>query len=604
MLRMYAKTIFGILCVFLFVVPQFIYAGAADLDLTFDNDGKVTTDFVGGSDLGRGVVIQGDGKIIVAGRMLSISNGNDFAVARYNVDGSLDLTFGSGGRVNTDFNFDDDEAFAVALQADGKIVVAGSSFNGGSSTDFALVRYSSDGNLDVTFGTNGKVTTDFAGDSDEARALVVQSDGKIVAVGSMFSSTDRSDFALARYNSNGSLDSSFGFGGKVNTDLISGDDDEAYGVALQTDGKILAVGKKIGSDTDIGLTRYNQDGSLDDTFNNDGIKITDITGQDDEGFGVALQSDGKIVVVGGTDSGGTYDFVTIRYNDDASLDATFSFDGIVITDFASDFDEAVGVAIQPDGKIIVGGVSSVGNAGNFAIARYDSDGNLDGTFDFDGKVTTDFGGNEAVLAVELQSDGKILAAGYSFSAAQNISDFAVARYEGDPAPQCLFCDDFQDGVLAPDWAYIKPTWSEANGNLIGTPLTRKAEVTANPAFGGCIQCTINASMSTAGGPSNKVWLLGWYQDKKNGVEILMKEENDKWVLKQRSGGKVVTKVSAASIIQPNVFYGVEVSYDGTNFTLKVDGVTLATTTAGDFPIGTIGFRVKSTVGSFASISVN
>jgi hypothetical protein len=115
---------------------------------------------------------------------------------------------------------------------------------------------------------------------------------------------------------------------------------------------------------------------------------------------------------------------------------------------------------------------------------------------------------------------------------------------------------------------------------------------------------VNATMSTAGGSSNKVWLLGWYQDKKNGVEILMKEENDKWVLKQRSGGKVVTKVSAPSVIQPNVFYDVEVSYDGTNFTLKVDGVTLATTTAGSSPIGTVGFRVKSTIGSFASISVN
>jgi uncharacterized delta-60 repeat protein len=594
---MYAKMFLGILCVFLFVAPQVIHAGAADLDLTFDNDGKVTTDFSTGIDLGRSVGIQQDGKIIVVGRMVDNGN-NDFAVARYNVDGSLDLNFGTGGKVNTDFTIGDDEAFAVILQFDGKIVVAGSSFTLGGTYDFALARYNFDGSLDQSFGSGGKVVTDFAGDSDEARAVAIQSDGKIVAAGSMFNTTTGSDFAVARYNSDGSLDSSFGLNGKVNTDFLFDADDEAFAIVIRPDERIILAGKRFnGDDTDFAIARYNPDGSLDDTFSNDGLKITDINGHDDEALGMALQTDGKIVVVGGNDSTGNggYDFVLARYNDDGELDTSFSFDGIVITDFGTDFDEAAAVTIQLDGKIIVAGVSTVGSVGDFALARYEADGTTDSSF---GKVVTDFGGNDAALSIALQADGKIVAAGYMFG------EFAIARYQGDPAPQCLFCDDFQDGVLAPDWAYIKPTWSEANGNLIGTPSSRKAEATANPAFGGCIQCTVNATMSTAGGSSNKVWLLAWYQDIKNGVEILMKEENDKWVLKQRSGGQVVTKVNAAAIIQPNVFYDVEVSFDGTNFTLKVDGVTLATATAGNAPTGTVGFRVKNTVGSFASISVD
>jgi uncharacterized delta-60 repeat protein len=601
---MYAKTILGILCVFLFVSPQLIHAGAADLDLTFDSDGKVTTDFTGGNDLGRSVVIQQDGKLIVVGRMFNSTNSDtDFGVARYNTDGSLDMNFGVGGKVSTDFAANDDEAFAVALQTDGKIVVAGSSFSNGGTYDFALVRYNFDGSLDQSFGTGGKVATDFAGDSDEARAVAIQSDGKIVAAGSMFNTSSGSDFAVARYQPDGSLDSSFGFNGKVNTDFFSNDFDEGYAVLMQPDEKIVVVGRRSnGTDLDIAMARYNPDGSLDDSLSNDGLVITDITGQDDGAFGVAYQTDGKLVVVGSTVSGGTYDFLVARYTNDGHLDNTFSFDGIVITDFGAPFDEAIAATIQNDGKIIVAGYSNSGADGDFALARYESDGTPDVTFDNDGKVTSDIGATDVALAVTLQTDGKIVAAGYSLNG--GIGDFAVARYEGDPAPQCVFCDDFQDGVLAPDWAYIKPTWSEANGNLIGTPSSRKAEATANPAFGGCIQCTVNATMSTAGGPSNKVWLLAWYQDKKNGVEILMKEENDKWVLKQRSGGKVVTKVNAAATIQPNVFYDVEVSFDGTNFSLKVDGVTLATTTASSSPIGTVGFRVKNTVGSFASISVN
>src|SRR5437870_871368 len=188
-------------------------AGPGDLDPSFGTGGRVLTDF-GGGDGARALALQADGRIVVAGSSSAGGFALDFARARDNSDGSLDPSFGTGGRVLTDFG-GDDEARALALHADRKVVVAGCSDAGGRP-DFALARYNDDGSHDSSFGTGGKVLTDFGGD-DEASALVFQSDGKIVVAG--FS--DAGGFALAalaRYNPNGTLDASFGSGGRVLTD--------------------------------------------------------------------------------------------------------------------------------------------------------------------------------------------------------------------------------------------------------------------------------------------------------------------------------------------------------------------------------------------------
>jgi glucose/arabinose dehydrogenase/uncharacterized membrane protein len=169
---------------------------------------------------------------------------------------------------------------------------------------------------------------------------------------------------------------------------------------------------------------------------------------------------------------------------------------------------------------------------------------------------------------------------------------------------CLFCDDFEDGVLDPNWTYIKPTWTESGGSLQGSS-NKKAIAVATPVFGGCLNCTIQASLMTAGGPGNRVWLLGWYVDKNNKVELLMKEEKDVWVLKQRSGGSIVAKAKATATIDPNVAYAVVVSFDGTQFTVTIDGNTLITLTPkGTVPSGTVGFQAKDTTGFFDYINVN
>jgi uncharacterized delta-60 repeat protein len=337
-------------------------APPGDLDPTFDGDGKVTTDFAGIFAVAGAVAIQGDGKIVAAGTTADVSGISDFALARYNTDGSLDTAFDGDGKVTTDFAGLSDEANAISIQGDGKIVAAGVARIGlNGPQDFALARYNTDGSLDTTFGGDGKVTTDFAGANDQAHAVAIQGDGKIVAAG-----LAGSDFALARYNTDGSLDTTFGGDGKVTTDF-AGPTDQAHAVAIQGDGKIVAAGFA-GSDFDFALARYNTDGSLDTTFGGDGKVTTDFAGSGsrDEAHAVAIQGDGKIVAAGLAVVSGIFDFALARYRADGSLDTIFSGDGKVTTDFAGDFDVANGVVIQANGRIVAAGFAG----DDFALARY------------------------------------------------------------------------------------------------------------------------------------------------------------------------------------------------------------------------------------------
>jgi uncharacterized delta-60 repeat protein len=334
--------------------------------------------------------------------------------------GDLDPSFGSGGRVTTDFDGRGDFSLAVALQPDGKIVSAGnSSAVGVFSVDFALSRHNPDGTLDSTFGTGGKVLTSFGGSLSAASDVAIQPDGKIVAVG-----IANGDFGIARYNSDGSLDAGFGTGGLVTTDF--GSFDQANGVALQPDGKIVVVGFLIDA---VGVARYNADGSLDSTFGTGGKVITDATALPDGAFDVAITSAGKIVVVGGATFGAS-DFLVIRYNADGSLDSSFGTGGIVTTDFGGS-DTAFGVALTADGKITAAGVmraAAPGSPGDFALARYNSDGSLDSSFGSGGKVLTDFSSSDDTgNGLVIQPDGSITVAGITGTAATGTS-FAVARY--------------------------------------------------------------------------------------------------------------------------------------------------------------------------------
>ena len=386
------------------------------LDGDFDADGIVTT-IVNGGGRGKSVVIQPDGKIIVAGYSKLSGETADFAVVRYNIDGSLDNTFSVNGLVTTDFG-NDDFAHAISIQADGKIIVAGRATTP-SGYKFAILRYNSDGTLDNSFNTNGKILGAFG----TCNSLAIQSDGKIVFAGSMFTGTEL-EFGLTRYSSDGSLDNSFGTDGIVTTD-VGVDNEVAYSVAIQPDGKIVVAGESFdqNSKLDIAVVRYNPDGSLDNSFSVNGIVTTAIGTGHDFGRSLVIQPDGKIVVVGG---GVAVGIAVVRYNSDGTLDNSFNIDGKVITNLDGQNNEvAKDVVLQADGKIVVtGGNESVFN--EFALLRYNTDGTLDTSFDADGIVITEIGNGSSPHSCAIQPNGRIVVAGVAFIGSG--TGFAVARY--------------------------------------------------------------------------------------------------------------------------------------------------------------------------------
>jgi uncharacterized delta-60 repeat protein len=366
------------------------------------------------------------------------------------VDGDLDPTFGTDGKVLTDFDHSTDIANAVAIQADGKLVVAGTTYqdNDFSNEDFAVARYNPDGTLDKSFGVGGKVQTDFPGLAAVASSVVVQPDGKIVVAGGAFALfTFLGDFKVVRYNSNGSLDSSFGDGGIVTTTFPEGS--YAFDVALQVDSKIIAAGTVFvdfdpgeSSDTDFALARYNPDGSPDATFGNGGQVSTDFLGLEDDAFSVLIQADGKIVAVGSSNDPATfYDFAAARYLSNGTLDTTFGMAGKVHTDFGDqNFDRARSAVLQPDGRIVAAGfaISQNGGVQNFAVTRYTSNGVLDTSFGTGGMTQIDFGSCcQSANKVLLQGNGTTIAVGYANTESSD-SDFLLARLTPDGSLDSTF----------------------------------------------------------------------------------------------------------------------------------------------------------------------
>lgn len=419
-------TLITILNLILFVNNTYSQDGS--LDTTFDGDGKVTTAFGSFNDIGGAIAIQPDGKIIVVGYSEN-STDADIAVVRYNVNGSLDTTFDGDGKVTTDIANSLNYLNAIAIQSDGKIVVAG--YTGTSaSADFAIVRYNSNGSLDTSFDADGKVTTAIGTAGDFGNAIAIQNDGKIIVVGTTAVGSSF-DFALVKYNANGSLDTSFDSDGMVITDIATFSD-EAYSLTIQPDGKIVVVGSAAnGSNNDFAVARYNSDGSLDTSFDLDGKVMTAIGATDDRAKSVVIQNDGKIVVTGFSSATPSRNFATVRYNSNGSLDTSFDLDGKVITDFGvATSSSATTVLLQTDGQIIVAGnIATNGVNYNFALARYNSDGSLDANLDSDGRVTTDFGNNlnDFGYAMALQNDNKIVVAGTTVDAAFKYN-FALVRY--------------------------------------------------------------------------------------------------------------------------------------------------------------------------------
>ena len=410
------------------------------LDWAFGKKGKVYTNF-GRIDGIADVAVQPNGRIVAVGDSWTLGTGEDhFALARYRKNGALDAGFGAGGQVTTDFGLPSSAAYAVALQPDAKIVVAGVAGGGSTGADVALARYDANGALDPSFGSGGRVLTDLGGGSFEAAfAMVLQPDGKIVVAGSTRppGSYDEHppDFLVARYTTDGTLDATFGGTGVVTKDFQAGWADTAYGVALAPGGKIVAAGTGLPDGASgpgvIDIARYDPDGQPDPGFDGDGALVSAPTDDNGSYGGIVTLPDGKIVITGAVTLG--Y-MALIRYTATGALDRSFGVarDGVATTSLGY----AVDLVRQPDGKyVVVGGKATSETNSNFAIARFSRSGILDRLF-HGGTATTDLGGWDVPAAVALQRDGNIVVGGSTglvLNGFTEAGDFALVRYLGVPS---------------------------------------------------------------------------------------------------------------------------------------------------------------------------
>jgi uncharacterized delta-60 repeat protein len=402
------------------LLGQFFFLNGQDgiLDPSFDFDGIASTDINSSEDVARSVVVQADGKIIAAG--YTTDSLNHFCLVRYHTDGAVDSSFGINGIVITRFPPAGSIIYGLALQSNGKIVAGGSATAG-----FALARYHTDGSLDSSFGNSGTVMTSIQGYPAVAKAIAIQPDGKVVLGG--FANNyliDGSAFVVIRYNADGSLDPTFGNGGIAITDIIPGSGlsavDQIHALTLQTDGKIVAVGFAANN---IALVRYNPDGSLDQSFGSGGIFANSIQGVVE---GVAIRNDGKIVAAG-FQANGYSDFMLVRFDSSGNPDNSFGTGGVVISPLGPKQDGASALLLQPDQKMLVGGVIFKDSMNQFVLARYNTNGNLDPTFGTNGFVTVQAdSASSALTSMAFQPDGRILAAGYGYR--NGSSNFTLARF--------------------------------------------------------------------------------------------------------------------------------------------------------------------------------
>jgi uncharacterized delta-60 repeat protein len=433
---------------------QLLSAGA--LDLSFNSTGCV----LAGPLSAQAVQIQPlNGDILTTGEIYPTSTGGDFRVVALTPSGSPDPSFGSGGSVTTDFAGKEDRPQAMAVMPDDRFVVAGWADTGTGSVkglpvtnyDFAVARYLPSGALDTSFGTGGKVTTNISTYSttnssnkrDIANAVVVQDDGKVVVGGYSWTAQGNTEGVLVRYNTDGTLDSSFGQGGVVQINLPSFTSDGVWGLAIWRDSgtdKIVTMeAPKTSSGYSVAVSRYNPDGSLDTSFGANGRTITTVPGVSLGDWGMALQPDGSVVVTGFYQytNGTPQDTFLLRYTAAGVLDSTFGNNGIVVFD-AGGSDVGYSVAIQPsDDKILVAGDTSLTNGSTF-VARFQTNGMPDTTFGSNGEAANTFSNAGSTFhGLAIQSDGKIVAVGGSVTSVSRKTttyDFLIARFLGDTPP--------------------------------------------------------------------------------------------------------------------------------------------------------------------------
>jgi uncharacterized delta-60 repeat protein len=435
------------LLTFSFANPEIIFSQAGILDTTFGGDGKVLCETLLNS-TGNALAIQSDGKILIAGHSLQ-GTSTKYSIVRLNTNGTIDESFGDSGTWHEENGSD---AKGIAIQNDGKIVCTGT-----RDQDFMITRNNIDGSPDMSFGTDGMVYIDFEGLPDSPEANAIDADGNIYAAGTALVDS-KYNFAVVKYDSIGIIDLSFGDAGKVLISIGTGNEG-VHDIAIQPDGKILLAGATASSGTDFAVVRLNSDGSPDNTFEGDGIVVTNFSEYQSYASAIKLQTDKKIILAGRCATLGSngWDFAMARYLENGNLDESFGVDGKVVTPLGTEEDIASDILIQPDGKIILTGWIDHSDANdNYCLVRYFADGTIDSSFGIDenGIVETEFGpGDDYCTAAEFQPDGKIVVAGYSFG----LTDFniAVARYLSDFTFTSI--EPYQDVKSKQIFSYPNPT---------------------------------------------------------------------------------------------------------------------------------------------------
>ena len=347
-------------------------------------------------------------------------------------EGNLDNSFGNNGIVITTISTGNDQILASKIQSDGRILAAGHVYNG-TNYDFAIARYKVDGKLDTSFNLNGKVTFGVGIENDFVYSMVIQNDGKILIGGQSISSS-KGYFALARVNLNGSLDNSFGNNGKVVTSL-SGKKDLAYAIAIKDDKIILAGYSTINNGNSIAIARYNINGEIDTTFNRTGKLIKKITIDSlNEIQSIAIQPNGKIVIAGFSGSSTVSKFLIARYNEQGTLDTGFAKKGYTLTDFGNSYNRISSVAILNDGKILACGTVSSLFGYEFALVKYKYNGMLDTTFGNKGKATSEINGFNIISHVLDSNFGTFSGVPNSSSIGAN---FSITNCPLSGLPFCL-----------------------------------------------------------------------------------------------------------------------------------------------------------------------
>lgn len=426
-------------CICLFFCTGMTYAQVGQLDTNFGTDGIAKTIISPADDQSLTICVLPDDRFLVAGYSTIETDNRGFSMVMYNPNGEIDIAFADNGIMTEDLSAGNDVITSAVILDDGSILVSG--YATLDDYYVVVAKYTPQGVADETFAANGKFDMDFGYGNDQGRSIAVQPDGKIILGGIAEDADSVTNFLVLRLNASGQTDNSFGQDGIVMS-VEGTEGCYLKNIKLQDDGKILAIGVCNKIDTgngdygDVMLARYNSDGTPDLNFGSNGVIITSFGESTDIMYSILLQQDNKIIICGlvasNTDAG---DLAMMRFHANGSLDTSFGDEGMVITDLDNSLDYCEPSLIQPNGKIILGGFiyTYSDESYDLLISRFNSDGSPDSTFGTNGWTRTGIAINtrEYGFAMAFQSNYDILLAGSSKELSAGNYDFITARYIGD-----------------------------------------------------------------------------------------------------------------------------------------------------------------------------